>query len=126
MYKRTIVLDTSETRRLQIQRSRIKNKYAQARPSAGLRKSKRKTNERARVISLMLLGGKCNHCGINDMRVLQIDHVNGGGNKEYKAIHPWGIVKRVQTNPHDYQALCANCNWIKRFELNETVARKDS
>lgn len=80
-------------------------------------------DRRTRLAALELLGGKCVKCGINDWRVLQVDHINGGGNREYlktgygarfhrKLID--GILHR-----EDYQLLCANCNWIKRYEENE-------
>jgi len=69
-----------------------------------------------------LLGDKCASCGITDKRVLQIDHINGGGmaearkngmrgNKLYKHI--------IDTEGKGFQVLCANCNWIKRYEKNE-------
>ena len=35
---------------------------------------------------LTALGGQCVQCGIADYRVLQIDHVNGGGSKEHKTM----------------------------------------
>ena len=35
---------------------------------------------------LQILGNKCVKCGLEDYRVLQIDHIHGGGNKEYKKI----------------------------------------
>lgn len=79
----------------------------------------RETRARVRVRALMLLGGMCEICGINDSRVLQIDHKNGGGNKELKRLGGDGIARRVLRNPNDYQLLCANCNWIKRWEQNE-------
>lgn len=67
-----------------------------------------------------VLGGKCVHCGIADVRVLQIDHINGGGTKENRAISSHGIeAKVVRTGGEGYQLLCANCNWIKRSEKKE-------
>jgi len=69
-----------------------------------------------------LLGGvKCNHCGFSDQRALQIDHKNGGGTKERKGLHenPKAFYRLISKNPNNYQILCANCNWIKRFEKGE-------
>ena len=64
-------------------------------------------------------GGKCVKCGIDDFRVLQIDHVNGGGRQEFKQYTTgyYQYYKRVLSDDTGkYQLLCANCNWIKRWE----------
>lgn len=70
-----------------------------------------------------VLGNKCIKCGFSDVRALQIDHINGGGFKERKEKGAGGIViyKRIISNKFNnlYQLLCANCNWIKRFNNNE-------
>jgi hypothetical protein len=76
-----------------------------------------------------LLGNKCanpyniDHSAfeqnINYIRVLQIDHVNGGGTKhrrKYKGslIYPI-ILEELKAGSKDYQCLCPTCNWIKRI-----------
>jgi len=78
-------------------------------------------------------GGKCVHCGYDDIRALQIDHINGNGaehrrqlSKKYKAkgksfagytTYRW----LIQNNfPDGFQVLCANCNYIKHYEYYET------
>jgi len=67
---------------------------------------------------------KCARCGFKDVRALQLDHIAGGGVKHIKKIkmnhYAWVIKNKF---PNNYQILCANCNWIKRFENNEV--RKD-
>lgn len=72
-----------------------------------------------------LLGWKCTQCGFADMRALQIDHIDGGGNQERKTRGgSEEILKKIlRTNGVGYQLLCANCNWIKRFEKNEVPRR---
>ena len=67
------------------------------------------------------LGNQCVECGISDFRVLQIDHVNGGGNRERRALYSSLLyLKNVEKdNGAVYQLLCANCNWIKKYENNE-------
>lgn len=73
-------------------------------------------------------GNKCNRCGFNDVRALQIDHVDGGGQKEFRSkggIHYLnGVIKELSTGK--YQLLCANCNWIKRAEseIEQPVGRQ--
>jgi len=71
-----------------------------------------------------IIGYKCIRCGIDDGRVLQFDHINGGGNEErirfrssnamvrYYIRHPEEAIDKLQV-------LCANCNWIKRHERGE-------
>lgn len=77
---------------------------------------------------LEALGGKCLKCGFDDIRALQIDHVNGGGSKErksreYKGSFHSNVLKSFLAKEDKYQLLCANCNWIKRFENNEAKGR---
>jgi hypothetical protein len=74
-----------------------------------------------------ILGNKCNNCGFNDIRILQIDHVNSDGAKERKFLkcHSGSIeyfkmiLEKVKQGSKDYQLLCPNCNWIKKVERNE-------
>lgn len=70
-----------------------------------------------------LLGGKCARCDEDDVRVLQVDHVRGGGTADRRTTglyrHHRGFVERVRENPADYQLLCVNCNVVKRVEENE-------
>lgn len=79
-----------------------------------------------RMLAIQSLGGKCARCECTDWRVLQIDHVNGGGTRERRE-HPGTIslYKRVVRDAASgrYQLLCANCNWIKRFEDREHFKR---
>ena len=73
------------------------------------------------------LGAKCVKCGFSDKRALQIDHIKGGGNKERKEKRFLGhgknyfryVLESFLKGENKYQLLCANCNWIKRFENNE-------
>ena len=69
------------------------------------------------------LGKKCVRCGFDDIRALQIDHVNGGGRKERTRIFcnsPRRFYRAVaEDREGKYQTLCANCNQIKRAEEGE-------
>jgi len=57
--------------------------------------------------------------GCTEERCLQIDHINNGGNKERKNLRYTDYYKLViEDNSGKYQLLCANCNWIKRKEIN--------
>lgn len=76
---------------------------------------------REKLIEIM--GGKCVKCGINDHRVLQVDHINGGGYIERKNALTRNfnrrVIRSVENNEGKFQLLCANCNWIKRYENKE-------
>ena|SRR3990167_2062193 len=71
----------------------------------------------------ILLGDECNQCGFQDKRALQIDHINGGGIKERLTLNTKDfhrkVLKSIHSKENKYQLLCANCNWIKRFNNKE-------
>lgn len=83
----------------------------------------RQTRQKYRMEAFEILGGaRCKRCGLDDLRVLQIDHVNGGGRGELSRIGGGNaLVHQVRREPSKYQVLCANCNWIKRHENGEYV-----
>ena len=72
-----------------------------------------------------MLGDKCVRCGFTDVRALQLDHINGGGTKEFRAFNNstsswhYHYLKHPEEAKVKLQVLCANCNWIKRAENNE-------
>ncbi len=76
-----------------------------------------------RQLILDILGNKCCRCGFSDYRALQIDHVNGNGAAETRGLSQKTylnkILRSLQNGEGKYQLLCANCNWIKRYENNE-------
>lgn len=66
---------------------------------------------------------KCVKCGIVDIRVLSIDHIDGGGFKHRNdpsmrgyAFYRW---LKKKGYPEGYQTMCMNCQWIKRIENKE-------
>lgn len=83
---------------------------------------------------IILLGNKCinpyniDHSAFeqnpNYFKVLQIDHINGGGckqRKQFKYIKKYYefILEQLKVGSKDYQCLCPTCNWIKRGENEE-------
>ena len=73
----------------------------------------------------LLLGKSCVRCGFADIRALQIDHIHGGGKQEMKKFGTNIVMYQYYTrNPEiakqKLQILCANCNWIKRCENQES------
>lgn len=75
-----------------------------------------------------LLGGACIKCGFSDVRALQLDHIDGGGNKD-RLTAPRGndrfrsMLRDPEGTQTKFQILCANCNWIKRVENKEAYMR---
>ena len=103
-----------------------------------------KSTKRQRELRLEImakLGGRCESpdcrwrnddgtTGCTDVRALQIDHERGGGSTERQAPHGGGLayLYHVRTDlkwsaiagvESQYQLLCANCNWIKRYTDKE-------
>lgn len=95
--------------------------------------TKRNGVKNVRLQILEKLGNKCVRCSFSDIRALQIDHINGGGKKEILAFkgnfrnYYKNIRKNVKSGDlKKYQLLCANCNWIKRYENKECSLDKSS
>lgn len=66
----------------------------------------------------------CRHCRQSDIRCLQLDHCEGGGNLHRRSLpNPTGIYSWLIRNdfPEGYQILCANCNFIKKIENKEHI-----
>lgn len=68
----------------------------------------------------LLVGKVCRRCGFSDPRALQFDHVNGQG--ATLPLRSQAVLERGLADGR-LQILCANCNWIKRDECGEHVAR---
>ena len=103
-----------------------KKNYRKRRPKKLLYAKIKREKDRKEIIKM--LGNKCKKCGFEDWRALQIDHVYGGGVQEIKqGKRPRTLSRykqKIERNPKNYQLLCANCNWIKRYENNETTSPK--
>lgn len=82
------------------------------------------TAKEARIAILDCLGHRCVRCGFEDDRALQIDHRRSNGAEDRRhgrKNHYHLILAHIQESPDqdEYQILCANCNWIKRHEMEE-------
>ena len=112
-----LTLRSSEVRK---RKAEYAKKWQQANKDK-MKDNAKRTRRRLRLRVLEHLGGKCIRCGITDTRVLQIDHVNGGGSKERIVFtHRDEFHRKVlKDDANCYQLLCANCNWIKRHENQE-------
>jgi hypothetical protein len=90
---------------------------------------KRKSRTKIKFRIFELLGRKCNNCNFSDWRALQIDHVKGNGKQDRLKFGDSGsyylhILKEIEKGSKEYQLLCANCNWIKRWERKEQSQTK--
>lgn len=84
----------------------------------------REYQRKMRSAVIVALGSICTQCSFNDIRALQIDHINGGGSLERKGRKYDGqfhkhVLQSFLNKENKYQLLCANCNWIKRSINNE-------
>ena len=89
--------------------------------------SRRNFAIRRRNEVIEFLGGKCIKCGYNvDKRALQIDHINGGGNKEIRSFPSYATYLKhiLEVKGNGYQLLCANCNAIKRMDNYECQSNR--
>lgn len=70
---------------------------------------------------ITLLGGKCSNCGNTDLRVLQVNHLNGDGRKELKKYGGGcGFYRAILTGRRatdDLDIRCANCNILYEFKV---------
>lgn len=111
------------------------NKWTKQHPKEWAMIQKRTGKERRKKLKMEiieLLGSKCSNpnClvigGCKDIRCLQIDHINRCSPEHTKFRRTSGaeyylrvILRELKAGSKDYQLLCANCNWIKRFENGE-------
>jgi hypothetical protein len=63
-------------------------------------------------------GGECACCGITNLKVLSIDHINGGGLAHLRLLKingGVGFYSWLKKNgyPTGYRVLCMNCNQAK-------------
>lgn len=106
---------TAEQRRRYNEAYRAKNRQA-------LADKQRKYRRALKREALEHYGETCAVCGIDDLRVLQIDHIENNGNIERASLggqgfagHTFYLWLRKQGWPEGYQTLCANHNLIKHF-----------
>jgi len=70
------------------------------------------------------LGGKCVRCGYVGS-ALQLNHKNGGGNREVKRNGGATLYRQILAGARpDIELTCANCNWEHRIENGFTGGHK--
>lgn len=90
----------------------------------GIKKYKNEWRKNNRLKLIALLGNKCIKCGFSDIRALQLDHINNDGHidrKKFKCVQNYYFYycKHEEMARKNLQVLCANCNWIRRYECKK-------
>ena len=88
------------------------------------KETSKKANQNARKSALMLVGNGnvfCLYCGCDDVKILEINHKNGQGNKElqkgkYASKFYWDIIM-LRRKTDDLNILCKICNALHYLEL---------
>jgi len=114
---------------------RLKHYFSSPKMRAKGRIYRTRWNAKAKLLVLSKYGvhgrAQCVQCGITDIDVLTIDHMNGGGRKHREsvcaysstsALYRWFIRNKF---PIGFQTLCANCNLKKEIELRRNRSRVD-
>lgn len=89
------------------------------RSSIQMRKQKREKYWKIRHKVISLLGGECFNCKEKDIRVLQINHKEGGGSREYWKTGNYKFYNSIlkkKRNITDLDIRCANCNVLYEYE----------
>ena len=74
---------------------------------------------------------RCCLCGFEDMRALDLDHEEGGGNGHRRKVGSsasYGIYSELKKEgfPTGYRVLCRNCNWITHLERSNGAHHRPS
>ena len=79
------------------------------------------TNLKKKVLQKLARGGKicCRRCGSEDLSWLEVNHINGGGRKEYKIKSGVGLYQAIVRGTRkidDLEILCRPCNLVDAAE----------
>jgi hypothetical protein len=98
------------------------NKYSLERYFKNPKRSHEITNRsrvKVRIEMIQSYGGKCCNCGVDDIDVLDIDHVHNNGAEDRKnnlyGYNLYRRLKKLNWPKNNYQLLCKNCNWKKHL-----------
>lgn len=72
--------------------------------------------KRDRDAMFVALGGAQCACWFNDVRALEIDHINGNGKEHRRNMSNSTYRDYVISHVDEFQVLCSNCHSIKTYE----------
>jgi hypothetical protein len=88
------------------------------------KKTKKKSREKVRVAVLKMIAKSehpvCENCGCDDIRLLEINHINGGGYQDTKGCRGSRFYQKIykkQRPTDDLNVLCRVCNAEHAMEL---------
>jgi hypothetical protein len=105
------------------EQKRIKDAEYRAKNREAINEKQRARRIAAKQTILERYGRVCQSCGFDDIRALQLDHIDGNGNAERVKVggstrfSGWRFYEYLISIglPGGYQTLCANCNMIKQL-----------
>jgi hypothetical protein len=74
-------------------------------------------------------GGKCLHCGIDDIEVLVLDHIfddaqeDRAKNNHSGGVHMYAKLRKLGWPKDKYQLLCHNCNYKKELNRRRSLRK---
>ena len=113
-------------------KKRIKERRSEKRDEINRQQREWRKNLKREVLTHYSNGKpKCNVCGLDDIRVLCLDHINNDGAEQRRRVSNGKgsggnsvavyIAAKREGYPDDLQVLCCNCNRIKEYELKESI-----
>lgn len=106
-----------------IHKSESAEYYKSHKNELNIKNAERNRNVRLEVLMHYSNGTmQCKECGERNVEFLEIDHINGGGNKHKKTEGIGSMYHYLRNNnfPEGYQILCSNCN-IKKVKLSAKI-----
>lgn len=96
--------------------------YSRSRQLRSSLESAKRQLVKCRRLVLDAYGARCAECGLQDERVLDLDHVYGGGAEHRRKRGTLGMYRDVIRDnfPATFRILCKNCNWIAFLEREDT------
>ena len=99
-------------------KSKAKNKEKNEKKNKEYQQRHR-VKKRREVLGMICPDVKCRRCGCDDIRILEINHKNGGGSQEYRqrgSMLPSDIL-HGRRSTEDLEILCRICNALHYIEL---------
>jgi hypothetical protein len=99
-----------------------------------LKESARDYGRRLRISAIQKIAGTdhptCRNCGCDDIRVLEINHINGGGTQETKhlgaGVNFYRLIVNGKRSVNDLNILCKICNALDFIQRTYSVGSRYS